>query len=139
MKKHLLLFIVAVSTWQCHSESTPAPLPAPSQTKTEMLTGKDWKLTAATVNPAYDYFGQQRRINDIYASLAPCVKDDIFRYETPNVFIISDGQMPCGGIVTAGTFKWAFNNDETSLTQLFNSNAPDKTYTIEALSSDKLV
>jgi len=140
MKQHLLILITACFVWQCKSPSVPpAPTPAPGQTKTEMLTAKEWKLTAATVNPAYDYFGQQRRITDIYAWLAPCAKDDLYRYTLPNLLTISDGPQVCGGFASAGSFKWVFNTDETELTQFFSPISPDKTYTIETLSSDKLV
>jgi hypothetical protein len=140
MKKNLLLLLLATSCWQCKSgdDATPAPVPV-AQSKTALLKGKNWKLTAATVNPAFDYFGGGSQTTNIYAGLAPCVVDDVYRYDTPDVFTITDGATSCPGNTQAGTFKWKLGADESTLTQVFGGSYADNVFTLESVSTDKLV
>src|SRR5436190_3846103 len=64
-------------------EPTPTPTPAPP-TNTEKLTGHNYKMTAATVDPAI--FDGNANITDMYNSsfFPPCSKDDLTKYNTNN-------------------------------------------------------
>ena len=137
MKKVILLLIVAGSCWQCKSTASD-PTPAPTQPNSDLLVGKDWKLTRAVIDPAYDYFGQQRLINNIYAGLPICTLDDLYRYEKPNTFTISEGTNACPGNSLAGSYTWKLSNDETTLTQVFGASFSDNVYTIESVDANKL-
>lgn len=140
MKKIFFLLIIASSCWQCKSGSNSTPVPLPVvQSKTELLTSRNWKLTAATVNPAFDYFGDKRQITNIYAGLAPCTLDDLYRYEKPNLFTITDGIIICPGNSQAGIFKWILSPNDSALTQVFGGSFADTHYIIESVSIDKLI
>jgi hypothetical protein len=53
-------------------EETVTPTPAPAPTKTELLTGKSWKVTALTCDPAIDWNANGVMVTNIYAQLSPC-------------------------------------------------------------------
>jgi len=93
-------------------EPTPAPAPVP-ETNTQKLTGKNFKLTALTVNPAF--FG----ITDIYAQMSDCDKDDIYRFEVGGVYKEDEGGTKCNSNdpqTVTGTWTW--NTNETVLTTI---------------------
>ncbi|PBQ30404.1 hypothetical protein CNR22_01035 [Sphingobacteriaceae bacterium] len=95
-------------------EKDPEPEPTPTpvvQTNTEKLTGKNYKMTAATVEPAI--FG----ITDFYGQMTDCEKDDLVRFDTPNIYKDDEGPTKCNTNdpqTTSGT--WVWNTDETILT-----------------------
>jgi hypothetical protein len=139
MHKLLLLSILPVACWQCKSTSEPAPIaPVVTKTKTEMLTGKNCKLTAATINPAYYYFSQQRLITNIYSGLPSCQLADLQRYDLPNVFTITTN-CPNGGFTYTGPYQWLLSTNETVLTRVYSPYYADETYTIETLTEDNLI
>jgi|GEM_PF-6031391 len=43
--------------------------------QTQLLTGGNWKLTAFTSDPAFEWFGTP--VTNIYAQLPACIKDDL--------------------------------------------------------------
>jgi hypothetical protein len=140
----LLLLALPLLCGQCKSTNDPDPVPPTpptppvvTKTKTELLIGKNWKLTAATINPAYDFFGQQRLINNIYGNMPFCKTANLYRYEQPDIFTIST-TCPTGGPYT-GPFKWTLSNNETTLTWVFSPYSVDEVYTIETLTEDDLV
>jgi len=102
------------------------------------LTSKNWKLTAATINPAYDYFGQNRLITNIYAGLTGCQLSELQHYDLPNVLTISNS-CPNPGFTYLGPYKWTLSSNETVLTQVYAPYYADETYTIETLTEDTLI
>jgi hypothetical protein len=83
--------------------------------RTALLVGKNWKLSALTVDPAIDFFGVQ--ISDLYAQFETCDKDDILTFEAGGTLTFDEGASKCDSSepqTIAGT--WAFNTDETILT-----------------------
>lgn len=89
----------------------PEPTPAPAPTNTEKLTGKNFKLTAATVEPALGGY------TDLYQQMDDCEKDNLLRFDTPNVYKEDEGATKCATNdpqTTTGT--WVWNTDETILT-----------------------
>jgi hypothetical protein len=139
MQKLVLLGVLAGVCWQCKSTRDPDPTPPViTKTKTELLTGKNWKLTAATINPAYDYFGQQRLITNIYSGLSACQLSEQLRYDLPNVLTLTY-DCPNPGFTYTGPYEWLLSNSETVLTRIYAPYYADETYTIEALTETTLV
>lgn len=136
MRNVLFSLLLAVGCWQCKSKEEPTPAPAP-QSRTELLTGKEWRLTAATVNPIYDHFG--RYITDWYSVTGPCLVDDLYRFDLPDVLTITEGSRVCQNVPIDNPHKWAFNSDETTLTRFDRQFDRSQTFIIESLSADKLI
>ena len=88
--------------------------PAPS--KTELLTSKDWVISAQTVSPGLPN-PNGGTITDLYAQLAPCDKDDFIRFDTPGAFKEDEGAAKCNSSSTqTRTGTWVFGNNETVVT-----------------------
>ena len=139
--KTIVILLLAATTMQCQSSTESDPQPTTiKKTATELLTGKNWKLRAATVDPAYDYYGMQRTITNIYAYMPQCSRDNLERYEVPNRFIVDEGADVCGAgsYQFRGPFQWEFGNNEMVLIQRLAPYS-DQTYTIEKLTEDQLV
>ncbi|MBK9799338.1 MAG: hypothetical protein IPP56_06235 [Bacteroidetes bacterium] len=69
-------------------EETVTPTPAPAPTKTELLTGKNWKVTAINCDPAIDWNGNGVMVTNIYAQLSPCGVDDITVFNTSGSYVL---------------------------------------------------
>jgi Domain of unknown function (DUF5004) len=96
-------------------EETVTPAPTPAPTKTELLTGKNWKLVAATINPAIE-LSPGVFVTDWYAQIQPCEQDDIQLYNTNGTYSI-DAKVKClptDPATTTGT--WIFNSAQTIIT-----------------------
>ncbi len=98
-------------------EPTPAPTPAPApaQTNTQKITGKAWKTTAATVDPAYNVGGTM--ITDWYSQMPACSKDDLMTLNSNGTYTEDEGASKCDPSdpqVTTGT--WVWNSNETIIT-----------------------
>ncbi len=80
MKKLLLLSLFAITLLvsSCEKED-PTPTPV-AKTQTELLlhNGNSWKLSAATVDPAFPYKGTL--ITNYFDQLGDCDKDDNYLY-----------------------------------------------------------
>ena len=128
MKNSLVLLALAVGfTFTSCSKDDDA-----AQTKTQMLTGKNWKVTAATVSvdnaPAKDFFGQ----------VPDCSKDDFTNYAADGKVTFDVGATKCAANeaqTQSGT--WTFTDNETKLS-VTQDNDPT-VYTISELTSSKLV
>jgi hypothetical protein len=109
MKKILLivsLFTLIVSS--CKKDDDPS--------NTDKLTGKAWKITALKVDPAINSGGTM--ITDLYAQTADCDKNNTLTFNVDKTYIEDEGATKCNPLdpqTTSGT--WAFNSDETVLTQ----------------------
>jgi len=107
-------------------EKDPEPTPAPAPvvlTNTQKLTGKNFKLTALTVNPGIDI--GIAVITDIYAQLEACSKDDIMTFNTNGTFTDDEGGSKCDPAdpqTTTGT--WVWNTNETVLTITETGSTP---------------
>ena len=127
MKRFLLYFLVAslgIASTSC-KKNTPAP------TKTELLTNKNWVLTAQTVSPGYDT-GNGTIITDFYSQRPDCDKDNFIRFETPNVYKDDQGAIKCTSTspqTTTGT--WVFNADQTIITFTPQGGSPQSANLLE--------
>jgi len=90
----------------------PDPTPVVStQTNTERLTGKNFKMTAATIDPSI------LGVTDYYSQLPDCQKDDLIRFDTPNIFKSDEGATKCNtNDVQTKTGTWVWSTDETIIT-----------------------
>jgi hypothetical protein len=95
----------------CSKDKTDTPAPS----KTDLLTDKNWIISAQTVSPGISSGGTI--ITDIYGQFQACDKDDFIRFEKPNVFKDDEGATKCltaNPQTTTGT--WVFNADQTIIT-----------------------
>jgi Lipocalin-like domain len=140
MKSKILLIclLATVSFAGCKKdEETPTPTPTPSSKKS-ILIDKSWKLTAFTVDPAYNYGGTGPMTN-LIGYIAPCELNDITLYTTTNTYTIDEGATKCSASnpQTKESGSWAFNSGETALTRTPTGGIA-KEYPITALSETTL-
>jgi len=106
-----LALLVAIAFVACKKDD-PAPTPAP--TKTELLTEKNWKVTALTVNPGFVLDGVS--YTDIYAQMDACSQDDLSQFKASGQILYDEGPSKCSDIspqVQTGT--WLFSAGETEI------------------------
>lgn len=132
----LCLLVAGMAFSGCSDKKDdPAPTtPAPEPTKTELLTGKNWKLTAMTSDPAINWGTGGAMVTDLYAQMSACDKDDISVFNVNNTYTDDEGATKCDPAdpqTTSGT--WVFNTTQTIITL----DGTDS-YNIEALSSSSL-
>ncbi|MBK9479206.1 MAG: lipocalin family protein [Bacteroidetes bacterium] len=96
-------------------EETVTPTPAPAPTKTELLTGKNWKVTAINCDPAIDWNGNGVMVTNIYAQLSPCGVDDITVFNTSGSYVL-DAKVQCATEPATTTGTWIFNSAQTVIT-----------------------
>ena len=95
--------------------------PTPTETKTQLLTGKNWKMTAQTCNPGIVISGTL--ITDIYAFLisngSACFLDNISNFYTDGTYTVNEGATLCDpqDPQLNNTGIWSFQNSETTLIQ----------------------
>ena len=118
MKKSLLplcsVLALSITFTSCKKDKDD---PQPSKSKTELLTNKYWRTTAATIDPAIDLFGTGTPTTNLYAQYQDCTKDDLVRFESGGVYKEDEGATKCSATdpqVTTGT--WTFNSSETAIT-----------------------
>ncbi|MBC7384478.1 MAG: hypothetical protein H7296_16040 [Bacteroidia bacterium] len=78
--------------------------------KTDLLTAKDWKITAATMTSSSGTV-------DIYALLPACNKDDLSKYNTDHTITDKAGATKCDQSEpsTSPGGNWSFINNESGL------------------------
>jgi hypothetical protein len=128
MKKLTFLSLILLALFSCEDDE---------KSKTELLTGKTWKMTGYTVDPAYNYFGTL--ISDIFAQWDACDKDDIYSFKTDKTYTFEEGLTKCDPeddqVYETGT--WTFNADETVL--VLTTEGETYNMTIVELSSGTLI
>lgn len=127
MKKALIFVFLGSSLIfsSCKKDSDP--------TKKEMIVGKNWVVTAFTVDPAYPIIG-----NNLYNQIAACTKDDITKFAADGKATFDEGASKCQ--VTdpqTTTGSWAFNTNETVLS-VTTANNKTTSLTIKTLTSSKI-
>ena len=115
MKKTTLFGIALIATiaffTSCSKDSTTTT----AETNTQKLVGKNWFLSAATINPGFPD-GMGGTITDFYAFMDDCEKDDFTNYNANGTYISDEGLSICdtnSAQTTTGT--WKFTNNETKL------------------------
>lgn len=92
-----------------------------TSSKTKLLTGSSWKMTAFTMEPGFPIFDENFNIigysTDMFADMDTCEKDDTHKFNTDQSVITDEGATKCDSSdpqKTNGT--WSFNSDETGIT-----------------------
>jgi len=105
-------------------------------TKTELLTGKDWMLSALTTSPARTIQGKQ--VTNLFPYVDDCTLDDVLRFTKPNVYEFEEGASKCNTTDQQSlTGTWAFRNDESVLATQFPSYK-ENTYNLIDLDENTL-
>lgn len=106
--------------------------------KTSLLTDKSWKMTAATVDPAIDWFGSGTKVTNVYAQFPACVKDDLVIFKKNGTVNFDEGATKCepNDAQTVNAL-WSLNPAETiiSITQ----TGETESWKILELTNSKLV
>ncbi len=106
--------------------------PKPAPTKTELLTNKNWRLTATTVDPAYPANGTL--YTNLFTLFMDCYKDNLTRFESPNLFKYDEGATKCSASATQTlTGTWTFNLDQTKVTTTYTANGATSNTTYDIL------
>jgi hypothetical protein len=99
----------------------PAPAPVPP-TDTEKLSNKNYKMTAATIDPAVE-IAPGVFVSNWYAQIPACEKDDLIKFaaadknSTSGAYTEDEGPSKCNTNdpqTTTGT--WAWNTNKTIIT-----------------------
>jgi hypothetical protein len=81
--------------------------------RTKLLTEKNWKLTASTVDPAISINGSAP-ITNLFAQYQDCYKDNLTKFNKTGIIALDEGSTKCDASdpqTVSGT--WAFNTDKT--------------------------
>ncbi|WP_157547657.1 hypothetical protein [Hymenobacter sp. DG25A] len=85
------------------------------KTKTELLTAKNWRLSAAVGSLTS---GSSTYSQDIFADMEPCQKDDFEKFSTDKTAILDQGATKCDDMASdpqTQKVAWNFESDETKL------------------------
>ncbi|RTQ53660.1 hypothetical protein EJV47_02685 [Hymenobacter gummosus] len=107
MNRALLFSLAALPLFVACKKDDP-------KTKTELLTDKNWQLKAATSDPGLPVNGTT--VTDYYGQLPACAKDDIERFEKPNVYKFDEGSNRCANSPQTTVGSWVFSSDESKIT-----------------------
>jgi hypothetical protein len=110
MKKIQIVFAAGIMMFclACKKESKTS--------NTDLITSGNWKLSAITVNPGYDYNGDGTIDTDIYALYEPCEKDDYYTFKKNGTMEINEGSSKCDpSSPQVSTVDWQFANNEKSI------------------------
>lgn len=126
------LALVSIAFTGCKKDDDNEP------DKTSLLTEKSWKMTAATIDPAIDWFGTGTKITNLYAQFPACVKDDLIIFKKNGTVSFDEGGSKCDtNDPQTENALWSFNPAETviSITQ----DGETESWKILELSANKLV
>ena len=115
MKKinYLLAFGACASLLVSCDPETVTTQPAKEKTKTEMLTGGKWQMSASESTYVVD--GVETKVNE-YAAMEACDKDDFMLLATDGTATWDEGPTKCDVNNTqTSTGKWAFIENETKI------------------------
>ena len=111
---------ISITANGCESKS--ASFSVTYQSPTMRLTGKNFKMTAFTVSPAFPVIG-----TDIYSQIPSCIQDNLTKFNTNFTIIDDEGATKCDSsdpqTTTGGT--WAWNTTETILTITYPDSDPE--------------
>ena len=101
----VLITALAFSSFMCEKDEA-----SPKQ----LLTGKQWRLTAWTTTPAYEVGGEM--ITNLYSLLPVCAHDDFTVFDTDETLIKDEGEIKCSeGDPQTISGNWLMNTNQTIL------------------------
>jgi hypothetical protein len=102
-------FIILIS---CHKDENTNT----AKTKTELLTTGTWKYIGATINPAYDYYGDGTLTTNIFDIMKACERDDFETYNTNGTWEYNEGPTKCDpSYPQIFSLPWSLAANETKL------------------------
>ena len=120
------------------ASSTVAIVINPAPDYNALITAKNWKLTALTVDPARAYYFLGPEITNWYAQMKECETDNIYTFNSNGSFSIDEGASKCDtDDPQTRTGTWVFNPEKTIYTTNIKSEA--KSYKISQLNSNQLI
>lgn len=82
--------------------------------KTGMLVEKQWQLTAMTIDPAIDWFGNGTLVTNIFAQLPACAKDDVTIFRKNGTVAFDEGGSKCAtNDPQTRSGLWTFDPNQT--------------------------
>ena len=103
---------------------------------TAALTGKNWKMTAFTVDPGFNVGGVT--ITDFFAQMDACAKDDIQNFKANGTFTVDEGASKCDPAdPQTRTGTWVLSTDQKTITTTESGQAPES-FTLESVSASQL-
>ncbi|SDK38647.1 Lipocalin-like domain-containing protein [Catalinimonas alkaloidigena] len=94
----------------CAEKEEPAPDPE------KMITGKKWRLTAATTDPSFPTANGGTSSN-LYNILKDCFKDNYEEFREGGVYIYDEGTTRCNtGDAQTEQGNWIMNTEKTKIT-----------------------
>jgi hypothetical protein len=101
------------------------------KTNKDLLVGKNWKMTALTINPAV--FG----VTDFYSVLPACTADDLTKFNSDGTVNFDEGASKCESGDPQTTYgTWSLNSDQTVIS--VTSDGLTEAYTISELTETVL-
>ncbi len=108
MKKLSFLLLLAASLGACKKNDDNQP------SRTDLLTAKNWRVSAETVTAVYN---NKTTTTDIYASTKACERDDFTKFNANKTYTDDQGPSKCDpSDPQTDTGNWDFNSDQTKLT-----------------------
>lgn len=130
MKKTLLVALFAFPLVVACKKEEEKP-----KSRTELLTEKNWQVRAATSDPALPLGGTL--VTDVYAQLPACAKDDIERFDKPNIYKDDQGSNRCDpSAPQTATGTWVISPDDSRIT--ITESAGSYSYEILELNDNTL-
>ncbi len=118
-KLFVLLVAVTLMMTACNKDDEAKP-----KSREELLTGKSWKVTAITIDPALN------GVTDIYAATPACENDDLLEFRVGGVLVVDEGATKCDPAepqTSEGT--WSLSEDKTQLNLIIGADISTITIT----------
>ena len=129
--RNYLLMLMAASAFIFTSCNNDEDEPKP--TRTELLTNKNWKISAQSET------SNGSAPTDTYANISSCNKDDLFIFGTDGKFTWDEGATKCdpSDPQTVETGTWAFTNEESKIVLTFVGDTDE--FEVQELTATQLV
>jgi hypothetical protein len=112
MKKLFLLALTATALSACKKDSDTTP------SRTELLTGREWHITAETETVMRTPVGGSPTpvVFDRYAGMPACERDNIHKFNVNKSRVIDEGLSKCLSTdPQSSTSTWDFTSDQTKM------------------------
>jgi hypothetical protein len=109
MKSLFLLALGVASLSACKKDSAYTP------SQTELLTAKNWRLTAFNSTITVTGSSASTTTGNVYALLSACQRDNFYKFNTDKTLVEDEGAMTCANTPQKTNYTWDFNNDQTKL------------------------
>lgn len=100
------------------------------------LTGNNWRIAMATINPELDTNGTT--LTDLLILDDSCHLDNLLGFSTDSLVVFADDTIPCDSAVNFLFARWYFQNDSNELVVVINDSLIN-TFEILLLNDDSLM